>query len=212
MFATYKYRLLPREAALSEGSKYYFTGKPCPQGHISERRVTTRSCRECEIEKAAHLKDKYVADTSRIRRYYLRQKTKNPISFLIKGAKRRAIKKGVPFALQSHEIQIPEFCPCCKRKIITISIKGAARPDSPSLDRLIPSLGYTKDNCRVICWRCNNVKSDATPEELRMVADWSEREVGALSMPGVTGMGAETSGNRSVTLRVFVSKTEAVAG
>lgn len=33
--------------AKAEGRRYYFTGRPCPQGHVCERRVDRRACREC---------------------------------------------------------------------------------------------------------------------------------------------------------------------
>jgi len=33
------------------GLSRYFTGKPCPQGHISERFVSTRACSECAANK-----------------------------------------------------------------------------------------------------------------------------------------------------------------
>jgi hypothetical protein len=42
-------------------------------------------------------------------------------------------------------------------------------PDSPSLDRIVPSRGYTKGNVRVISQRANQLKSDATLAELRLV-------------------------------------------
>lgn len=36
-----------RKQALADGDKYYFTGKPCPQGHVSLRRVKQKDCLEC---------------------------------------------------------------------------------------------------------------------------------------------------------------------
>lgn len=41
--------------------------------------------------------------------------------------------------------------------------------DSPSIDRIIPELGYTKGNIRVISNRANLLKSNATIEELQKV-------------------------------------------
>ncbi len=37
-------------AAREAGSKFYFTGLPCPQGHIARRRVKGTRCCECESE------------------------------------------------------------------------------------------------------------------------------------------------------------------
>lgn len=41
--------LLPstRRAAKVAGERMYFTGKPCPKGHIAPRLVDNCSCREC---------------------------------------------------------------------------------------------------------------------------------------------------------------------
>jgi len=43
---------------------------------------------------------------------------------------------------------------------------GAQSPNSPSLDRIIPSLGYVKGNIAVISYRANAMKNDATIDEL----------------------------------------------
>lgn len=44
------------------GAKRYFTGKPCPRGHISERYVSTQSCVQCcsERSKKANPKKPYI--------------------------------------------------------------------------------------------------------------------------------------------------------
>jgi len=36
-----------RAQAIAEGEKTYFTGKPCPHGHIAERRTRDCFCVEC---------------------------------------------------------------------------------------------------------------------------------------------------------------------
>lgn len=41
---------------------------------------------------------------------------------------------------------------------------------SASIDRIDNAKGYTQDNSRVISWRANRIKCDATPEELQLVA------------------------------------------
>jgi 5-methylcytosine-specific restriction endonuclease McrA len=40
-------KLIKRADAASLGLKRYFTGKPCPKGHISERHVNGKGCIEC---------------------------------------------------------------------------------------------------------------------------------------------------------------------
>lgn len=38
---------MTRPEAIAAGAKRYFTGKPCPHGHVSERYVSTMQCAEC---------------------------------------------------------------------------------------------------------------------------------------------------------------------
>lgn len=45
-----------------------------------------------------------------------------------------------------------------------------ARRRGPSLDKIVPSLGYTRHNVVISCFRCNTIKHDATPDELRKIA------------------------------------------
>lgn len=45
-------------------------------------------------------------------------------------------------------------------------------PNSATLDRLIPKLGYVPGNVAVISDRANRIKADATVEEITAVADW----------------------------------------
>jgi hypothetical protein len=40
-------KIVSRKQAVEAGLKRYFTGKPCPYGHISERQVSNNSCNEC---------------------------------------------------------------------------------------------------------------------------------------------------------------------
>ena len=41
-------KIVSRKEAIAAGLKFYFTGKLCPSGHTSKRRVADHSCRECE--------------------------------------------------------------------------------------------------------------------------------------------------------------------
>lgn len=90
-------------------------------------------------------------------------------------AKKRAQEQCIPFTITLDDIIIPEFCPVLGVRLECNT--GSAGWNSPSLDKLIPSLGYVKGNINVISQRANTLKSDAHAKELRAVADWLEREV-----------------------------------
>lgn len=49
--------------------------------------------------------------------------------------------------------------------------RGHKKPqnNSPSLDRIDPRKGYTKNNVWLISYRMNRIKNDATPEELETI-------------------------------------------
>lgn len=92
---------------------------------------------------------------------------------LCDAAKHRAIKHGVPHTITPSDIVIPQFCPVLG--IPLIISKGPITPNSPSLDRLNPSLGYTPQNITVMSFRANTIKNNASPTELRLVAGWLEQ-------------------------------------
>jgi hypothetical protein len=50
-------RKISRQTAKARGLKRYFTGNPCPRGHVAERWVSVASCVRCGIEKAKEWRD-----------------------------------------------------------------------------------------------------------------------------------------------------------
>jgi hypothetical protein len=68
---------------------------------------------------------------------------------------------------------MPKLCPILQIPLVF----GGHRNDSPSVDRLIPKLGYLKTNCRIISNRANKIKSNATLEELKELVSWLEKEL-----------------------------------
>lgn len=39
--------ILPYHQAVEQGLTFYYTNKPCSKGHLSKRRVSSRTCNEC---------------------------------------------------------------------------------------------------------------------------------------------------------------------
>ncbi len=95
--------------------------------------------------------------------------------YLWAAAKKRAKEKGLPFDILVEDIVVPDRCPVFGVPLTKQEIK--AGPFSPSLDRIIPFLGYTKDNVQVISKKANAMKLDASPDELRQFAYWVLRGV-----------------------------------
>ena len=95
---------------------------------------------------------------------------KNRDSAVLRNIKHRASKLGLPFNLTVEDIQNPGICPVVGIKMERGPVKDFKT--SPSVDRIIPELGYVKGNIQVISNKANTMKNDATPEELRMFARW----------------------------------------
>lgn len=89
--------------------------------------------------------------------------------------KKRAEELDVPFDLSVEDVEWPEKCPVFGTELNYMGKgKGSCgfHPNSPSVDRLDSSLGYTPDNVAVISMRANAMKRDATRAELLQFARW----------------------------------------
>jgi hypothetical protein len=103
----------------------------------------------------------------------------NPQRSYLLAAKRRAKTLGVSFNLTEEDIVFPDMCPALGIPIILDKTSGPrVRTDNtPSLDRIIPELGYTKGNVEIVSWRANRLKNDAKLYELeKLVAYMKDRK------------------------------------
>jgi len=98
-------------------------------------------------------------------------------------AKARAKKAKLPFDLKLEDVVIPEVCPLLGIPIVEGHMKGkqGPSPNSPSLDRIRPELGYVKGNLWVISHRANIIKQDATPDELELIAKQLRKKIRKLA-------------------------------
>jgi len=94
-------------------------------------------------------------------------------------AKQRAADQGVPFTIAHEDIVIPESCPVLGIRLEHATAETQSRKGmggfhdaSPTLDKIIPELGYVPGNIAVISWRANRLKGDGTLEEIEAVAAW----------------------------------------
>ena len=91
----------------------------------------------------------------------------------LSAAKNRATKQNLPFDLDLDFLVsiATDECPVFKTPFIWGQSNGA-HPYRPSLDRVIPELGYVKSNVVFISFKANIIKQDVTEKELYAVADW----------------------------------------
>ena len=97
---------------------------------------------------------------------------------MIASAKARAKKRGIPFNITVEDIVIPDVCPVLGIELeFNRGGRGASRDTSPSLDKVVPALGYVKGNVLIVSNRANRIKSDATVPELEAVAAFYRNHV-----------------------------------
>ena len=94
----------------------------------------------------------------------------NKDSLILKRLKERSVQKGLDFNLTVEDIKVPEKCP-----IFGFDLQRNHKIpmfNSPSVDRIDPEKGYTKENIQVISQLANAMKQNATPEQLLQFAAW----------------------------------------
>lgn len=89
-----------------------------------------------------------------------------------RSARTRATKLGIPFDLKIEDIVIPTICPVLGIPLKRNTGQRGHCPTSPSIDRVVPSKGYTRKNIVVMSMRANTLKSDATYQEILKVGEW----------------------------------------
>jgi len=108
-------------------------------------------------------------------RTYLRtQRRLRPAIALHSRARQRAARRGLPFDLNVSDVIVPPICPALGVPIIVGETRS---PNSPSLDRIRPTLGYVRGNTRVISDKANRLKAALDVEGLikRAVTSVDER-------------------------------------
>lgn len=107
-------------------------------------------------------------------------------TYLIAKVRTRARRKGWECSLTADDVYWPEHCPVLGIKLHyptyngELGPEGAHLPNLPTVDRLDNTKGYTKENVCIISNRANRLKSNATPDELRRVAEYAEH--GSINM------------------------------
>ena len=145
--------------------------------------VLTKQCSKCGKELRLTLfsknKAKHDGFSSVCKECIKEYETANPITpqtrHMVTKARSRAQAKQLEFNLDNEYVRslVITHCPIlgiplewsCNRGSGNFTMAG-----SPSLDRIDPTKGYVKGNVWIISHRANRIKSDATHEELKLVA------------------------------------------
>jgi hypothetical protein len=174
---------------------HFYPGKPCRHGHSAPRISSDGRCTVCSLACSAAWRDR---NPDRVKANWKRWRSSDRgreiataavalwrksdpkrtwASAAVSSAKRRAKEAGMEYALCYRDVLplCPDRCPALGIEL-DYGVKGqkGARWNSPTIDRLDNTRGYTPDNIAVISYRANSIKQAATAAEIRAVADWLE--------------------------------------
>jgi len=102
-----------------------------------------------------------------------KQRAVRPRKILLCNMRMSARKRGLEFSITESDIEWATHCPVFGVEL-TYFAKGCRTHNSASFDRFDNSLGYIPGNVRVVSWRVNELKRDATVEEMRKVLTYME--------------------------------------
>ena len=88
---------------------------------------------------------------------------------MLRMAKKRARRRNIFFDLNLEDIKIGTHCSILGLKF---EVGMDNWQNSPSLDRIDNNRGYESDNVIVVCMMANTIKNQATPDQIRKVADF----------------------------------------
>lgn len=138
------------------------------------RKGSKRTCRKCHYAIQKSNFHRHPCRTKkRKRQYVLDEKINRREQCIMRMLKRRAKVKLINFNLEISDIRIPKVCPVLG---IELSFTNNHHNDSsPSVDRLIPALGYVKGNIQIISNRANRLKNNGTIEEHKKLIEYMEK-------------------------------------
>ncbi len=157
-----------------------------------------RRCKDCAREfvrgwTAAKNARRFAADPEWSKKFNREKRAKDPrkywLSVTAAAIKVRARKLGVPCTLTRVYLETitPDACPIFGIPFDFAS-KVSKKPEfnSPSVDRIVPDLGYVEGNLVVISYRANAIKRDASVAELVRLAEFYTALTGCsqTSQPG----------------------------
>ena len=162
--------------------------KDCPHGQTSRKHC--KKCCHADAERIRRAGIPKGLRNSQERQYYRenrewrvrsrKQRRHDPnkgMSDKFNELKTSASQRGWEFTLTKEDFLSLYKAETCPVDGVLFEPSGTDRNLWPSIDRIIPDVGYTKENTVKICYGCNRRKNDATVEQHRRIADWMESEI-----------------------------------
>jgi hypothetical protein len=132
------------------------------------------NCRICDNKRQTQRREENKDEHLEYSRNYQRNRRLNfeyRLQMLINASKQRAKLNN-----REHEINVEDIKSiypadgCCPIFGIKLEFNNAGfRDNSPSIDRIDSTKGYTRDNIQVISWKANRIKGAASLQDLEML-------------------------------------------
>lgn len=167
-----------RISCIKRGARVY-TGSACKNCGGIRRYVSNWLCVTCCKNYNKNLVVSGRKKLSDSEYYYKVRKEFNKLGNVylnrkLSGIKAKCKRLHIPFSLTCNDIIIPKICPILN--IVLKFNKGlGVNDDSPSIDRIIPELGYVKGNVVVISNRANRIKNNSSLKEMKRIVGFYEK-------------------------------------
>lgn len=145
-------------------SDTHFYGKPCGNGHIGIRYISTNSCVDC-----MRMYDR--KEYSKIYNHENRRTPRLLASRLLSSCRQRSLAKKWDLELTIDWIREKLEKGICEVTGAALNFKkpnngNHVSPFTPSVDRIDSSKPYTKENCRIVCMMYNVCKGQWTDADV----------------------------------------------
>lgn len=164
-----------RKKRLREKSHAWYHNPEHPERLVAKARYAKDGYRKNHPERVRKARESYNVRTmverkvaAAIRRADPERNTEWRRRRLANHAKRRAVARDLPYSITWRDVVIPKVCPVLGIELATVG-EGVVKPNTPSLDRIVPERGYVKGNIVVVSHRANSIKNNATLAELRRI-------------------------------------------
>lgn len=136
---------------------------------------------QCKLCHTKYAREYYAANSEKISKQQKecmrKRRVDHPRAEMLYAAKRRAIRDNNAFTISLDDLVIPIHCPILGLELKKGTGRGKILASSPSLDKIIPELGYVPGNVQVISNKANSMKRDATLEEIVLLGEWAKRQI-----------------------------------
>lgn len=101
---------------------------------------------------------------------------------LLYKARQRAKKSGLEFSISADDFKKVTHCPLLGIELCFTNPRNN-KSNSPSIDRIDPTKGYIPGNVWIISARANQLKNDASVEEIAMILRNLKRQIAKSEKP-----------------------------